>query len=89
MYYYEIITSGFDANLGWENAYFVSTNTPIHNNNNQSPIPDKVRILIEDREETIIEIRRLNLVKYLYLKYKPNNFVKYDTIRVCWEKEAL
>lgn len=52
----------------------------------QKPIPDKMRILIEDREEELIEINLLNPITYFYRKYIKVYFTGGE--RVNWEKEG-
>ena len=87
-YFYEIIT--LERDLGYQQAYYVYTIFPIQNLTNTSPIPDKVRLIIEDREERIIRINRLSFWKWIYLKYIHHNWIHpMYCFRVDWEKEEI
>lgn len=81
MYFYKITT--LDA-FGFPLNYFITTNSPIRKAANISPIPEKVRLLIDDRYETIRDVKYLAPLTYFYEK-----FIKRNPSRVNWEKEKI
>lgn len=81
MYFYKITT--LDA-FGFPLNYFITTNSPIRKAENINPIPEKVRLLIDDRYETIRNVAYLAPLTYFYEK-----FIKYNPSRVNWEKEKI
>lgn len=89
-YFYEIIT--LEPICGYEHAYYIYTYFPISakSTDNIKPIPDKVRLIIEDREEHIIKINHLSFWKWFYLKYIHHNWIRpMYRYRIDWEKEKL
>ena len=81
MYFYKIITLNA---FGFPLNYFITTNSPIRKAENINPIPEKVRLLIDDRHETIVYVTHLMPRAYFYEK-----FIKYNPSRVKWEKEKF
>lgn len=81
MYFYKITT--LDS-FGFPLNYFITTNSPVRRAANVDPIPEKVRLLIDDRYETIRDVTYLAPLAYFYEK-----FIKYNPSRVNWEKEKI
>ena len=81
MYFYKITT--LDA-FGFHLNYFVTTNSPIRKAANLNPIPEKVRLLIDDRYETVRDVKYLAPLTYFYKK-----FIQRNPSRVNWEKEKI
>ena len=81
MYFYKITT--LDA-FGFYLNYFVTTNSPIRKAANLNPIPEKVRLLIDDRYETVRDVKYLAPLTYFYKK-----FIQRNPSRVNWEKEKI
>lgn len=48
---------------------------------------DAMRLVINDREETLIKVTRINIVKYFYKKYIKNAGTFLLGYRVNWERE--
>lgn len=78
--FYKISTTTQKTNIE-EKTYFVYSYFPISTLENHNPIPNKVRILIDDNYERIFQIEELNPLEYLYYKY-----IKHDPTKVNWEK---
>lgn len=84
--FYEIIT--IEPICGFEHAYYVQTYSSINSLENKNPIPQKVRLLIEDREEHIIKVNHLLWWKWFYLKHIHHNWIHpMYCFRIDWEKE--
>lgn len=81
MYFYKITT--LDS-FGFPLNYFITTNSPVRRAANVDPIPEKVRLLIDDRYETIRDVKYLAPLTYLYKK-----FIQRNPSRVNWEKEKI
>ena len=81
MYFYKITT--LDS-FGFPLNYFITTNSPVRRAVNVNPIPEKVRLLIDDRYETIRDVKYLAPLTYFYEK-----FIKRNPSRVNWEKEKI
>ena len=81
MYFYKIITLNA---FGFPLNYFITTNSPIRKAENINPIPEKVRLLIDDRHETIVYVTHLMPRAYFYEK-----FIKYSPARGKGEKEKF
>ena len=82
-YFFELRT--LDQLSFGRHYYFVSCKAI--RNLNTTNFPQKIRLLIEDREETPVSIRPLNPFSYIWKKY----FQKwnYKGVRVNWEKEKI
>ena len=81
MYFYKITT--LDS-FGFSLNYFITTNSPVRRAANVDPIPEKVRLLIDDRYETIRDVKYLAPLTYFYKK-----FIQRNPSRVNWEKEKI
>jgi len=87
MYFYEV--KCIEPICGWNVYFLVMTNQPIRSKKNVKPLPDKLRILIEDRDYWISEIKIINVFQYIWRKYlrpKSNFYLGY---RCDWELEEI
>lgn len=66
--------------------YYYFVNCKAIHNLNTTNFPQKIRLLIEDREESPVSIRPINLFSYIWRKYLKRN---YKGFRVDWEKEKI
>lgn len=70
------------------NAY-VAVNRPVTEEQikrNQNPLPDALRLVVDDEELVYLGYAKLNIFQYIYRKYFKKHFFfaqKFD-----WEKEA-
>lgn len=89
MYCYEITT--LDNWNDWYHYYYVTTIFPIRSIKQvlTSLIPDKARLVMEDTNDTPIQITHLPIFVYIYRKYfrRQRHFNK--GFRVNWEKEKI
>ena len=89
MYFFQLVT--LEPICGFHEYYFFAAfgkrcprSTKLDNK-----YPDKLRILIEDREETPFTLECIDFFTYIYRKYikKRGSFLWGE--RVNWEKEEL
>lgn len=89
MYFFEFVT--LEPICGFHEYYYFMTfgkrcprSTKLDNH-----YPDKLRILVEDREETPFTLNCIDVFTYIYRKYikKRGRFLWGE--RVNWEKEEL
>lgn len=70
--------------------YYFSTWQTIRNAKKLAkPIPDKIRILVEDREESLVTVELIDPLKYFYRKFLKNPYSFWFGYRVNWEKEEI
>lgn len=81
MYFYKVTTLNA---FGFTLNYFITTNSPIRKAASINPIPEKVRLIIDDRYETIRNVKILTPLNYFYEK-----FIQRNPSRVNWEKEEI
>lgn len=89
MYFFELVT--LEPIAGFHEYYYftgIGAHCP-HSLKLDNNYPDKLRLLIEDREETPFRLNCIDLSTYLYRKYikKGGRFLFGE--RVDWEKEEL
>ena len=85
---YELITmepvSGY-----YHYYYFCTWGQAVRSTKMQRPIPEKIRLLVDDRYETPIRITILSPLQYLYRKYLKKGWTFSWGYRIHWEKEEL
>lgn len=82
---YELIT--IEPINEFNHYYYFYTWQTVRSCKIQKPMPDKMRLLILDREETPISVRLIWPWTYIYRKYFKQNFA-YGR-RIKWEKEKI
>ena len=89
MYFYEMII--IEPICGWNEYcyFFTDKHFPVRSKKNCKPIPDKLRILIEDRECWISEIKVINVFQYFYRKYFKKKASFLFGYRYNWEREKI
>lgn len=79
MYFYDVKTLD---KFGFFLHYFIMTSMPLRRAANINPIPEQARILIDDRDESVVSVTALSPLQYFYQK-----FVERNPYRVNWKKE--
>lgn len=52
-------------------------------------IPDKCRLVMDDRDAMPVEVNRISLIKYIYRKYFKKGHKFHFGYKVNWEKEKI
>lgn len=85
---YELIT--IEPICGFYHYYYFTTWQTVRNSKKLAkPIPDKMRILIDDRYETLIDTRLIDPLKWIYRKYFKKRASFHLGQRIDWEKEEI
>ena len=82
---YELIT--IEPINGFNHYYYFHTWQTVRSCKIQKPMPDKMRLLILDREETPISVKLIMPWTYFYRKYIKKYFAFGEKIK--WEKEKI
>lgn len=80
---YELITT--EPINGFNHYYYFHTWQTVRSCEIQRPMPDKMRLLILNREETPISVKLITPWTYIYRKYIKKHFI--FGRRIKWEKE--
>lgn len=87
MYFYEIkCRCDYDD---WYKYFYVTSAFILNSlkDTTTNKVPDKIRLLIEDRYLHPVEIKRINVIEYLYDKYLKKDFHLGN--KIDWEKENI
>lgn len=85
---YELIT--IEPTCGYYHYYYFTTWRTVRNPKRLAePIPEKIRILIEDRDERLIDTKLINPFQYFHKKFIKKRVLFHCGQRINWEKEEI
>lgn len=86
--FYEMIC--LDGRFGvWKELYYFASHAEVTVQNAMTNrIPDKLRLMLDDRESVILEVRKIPFLKWVWLKYIAYT-MRGAARRINWEVEKI